>query len=87
MWQDYVIGAMTIMFGIALVPQVIQGFVQRKGVILISTGLPTFLGLYVLALTFATLELYFSMVMNLVTGTLWLLLLVQTIFYGRSRKT
>lgn len=86
-WQDYVIGVIIVTFSFALVPQVIEGFKKRKGIILVSAGLPTSLGLYVLAVTFATLGLYFSMVMNIITGTLWLLLLMQTIAYGRSRKT
>ena len=39
----------------------------------------------ILAFCFATLGLYFSMIMNIITGTLWLLLLVQTVVYGKGR--
>lgn len=85
-WQDYLIGAMTILFSIALVPQVYYGFRFKKGTILISVGLLTSFGLYVLAFTFATLGLYFSMIMNIVTGSLWFLLLLQTIVYRKARK-
>jgi hypothetical protein len=85
-WQDYVIGAMTILFSIALIPQVYYGFKVKKGTILMSVGLLTSIGLYVLAIAFATLELYFSMVMNVLTGTLWLILLLQTIVYREVRK-
>lgn len=85
-WQDYVIGAMAVLLSVALVPQVYHGFRLRKGTILPSAGILTTLGLYVLAVCFATLKLYFSTVMNIVTGTLWLILLLQTIVYGKARK-
>ena len=85
MWQDYVIAAMTLLLSVALIPQIYQGFKRRTGTILISAGLPTVFGLYVLAVCFATLELYFSMVINILTGTLWLLLLLQTIVYGKDK--
>lgn len=70
MWQDIVISISIILLSYALIPQVIQGFKKRKCDINIQTSAITAAGLYILAVCFWTLNLYFSFAMDLVTGTL-----------------
>jgi hypothetical protein len=85
-WQDIVIAIVNVLLSYALVPQVWHGFKEKKGGVVLQTGVITTIGLYVMAVTFATLRLYSATVLTVVTGTLWLLLLVQTIVYGKPRK-
>jgi len=81
-WQDIVLTIAYLIFTVALLPQVYEGFKFRKGVIAISTSVPTFIGLYVISYVFYTLDLTFSAVMSVVTGTLWLILFIQRLVYG-----
>lgn len=80
-WQDLIISIVNIVFSISLVPQVIHGFKKKKALITFATSIPTFLGLYVLAFTFFTLNLYYSSVLSFITATLWLILFVQGLIY------
>ena len=82
-WQDIVIAVLILLFGYALVPQVYEGFKKKQGVIVVQTGVITFVGMYSLAFVYLTLGLYFSALMALVTGTLWYLLLFQKILYQK----
>ena len=82
-WQDLVITIANILFSYALIPQVIYGFKDHKPTVLIQTAFLTALGLYAVAIAFLTLNLIFSAVVSLLTGTLWALLLIQSIIYKR----
>ncbi|HAT03632.1 MAG TPA: hypothetical protein DCS29_02525 [Candidatus Magasanikbacteria bacterium] len=82
-WQDIVITIASIIFSLALFPQVYYGFKNKKGAITHSTSVPTFLGLYVIAFVYFSLELYFSAGMSIITGTLWLIFCIQRIKYGK----
>jgi len=68
-------------FSYALIPQIIQGVKLRKGNINSQTSLITFIGMYALVVTYATLNLFFSAIMAFVAGTLWFILFLQTIIY------
>ncbi len=81
MWQDIVISISTLLLGYALIPQVIEGFRKKKGLMNIQTAMITTLGLYTIAVMLLTLGLYFSFAMNFLTGTLWAILLIQKIIY------
>lgn len=81
MWQDIVITISTLLLSYALIPQVIYGFKKRKGTVTIQTSLITTCGLYTIAICLFTLGLLFSSIMNLFTGTLWAVLLIQRIIY------
>lgn len=83
-WQDYVIMAASIIMSVALLPQIYHGFQQKKGFITHTTSVPTFLGLYVLAFAFMTLQLVFSAITAIITGTLWIILFVQRCMYGKG---
>lgn len=80
-WQDWTISILLVLISYALVPQVIHGFKKKKKTIKLQTSIITTLSLYVMALTFFTLKLYFSAAVDLIAGTLWLLLLIQGIIY------
>ncbi|MAG07309.1 hypothetical protein CMI46_00640 [Candidatus Pacearchaeota archaeon] len=82
-WQDTIIAILTFLFGYALIPQVYQGFKNKQGIIVIQTGFISFVGLYILAFVYLTLNLYFAAAMVLFTGTLWYLLLFQKILYRK----
>ncbi len=81
MWQDIVMMIVIIVFSLSLVPQIYEGYKQKKGFITLATSLPTFLGLYVLTFCYYTLSLYFAAGTSFLTGTLWFILFVQKIMY------
>lgn len=81
MWQDYLITIIMVAFSYALIPQIYQGFEQKKGFINIQTSLITFLGMYLLTIIYFTLGLIFSTVIGFLTGTMWLILFIQRIVY------
>jgi len=79
--QDYVITLCLIAFSYALLPQVYQGFKQKKGFINLQTSGITFVGMYAVAAVYLTLGLTFSTVIAFITGTIWFILFVQRIIY------
>ena len=80
-WQDIVIAVANVLFNIALVPQVYHGFKKRKKTVVFHTSLLTVLALYAMAFSFFTLGLYFAFAMVTLTGTLWLVILIQGLVY------
>lgn len=80
-WQDIVISIVNIVFIIALIPQIYNGFKLKKGSVIIATSLPTFIGLYVVAIVFYTLELYYSSFVTVIGGILWTILFIQRLKY------
>ncbi len=81
-WQDTIISICIVLFSYALIPQVYQGFKEKKGFVNTQTSFITFIGMYVLSFVYFTLGLYFSFIMGVITGTLWFLLFVQKMVYG-----
>lgn len=84
MWQDIVISIISITASIALIPQVINGFKTKRKIISIFTSLITFIGLYILSFVYLTLKLNFSTIITMITGTLWLILFIQSIIYKNN---
>jgi hypothetical protein len=83
-WQDIVISAANLVFAYSLFYQVVHGFRKKKGsMTLMASGL-TAIGLYAMAVSFFTLELYFSSLFAAVNGTLWLALFVQRLVYEKA---
>jgi uncharacterized protein with PQ loop repeat len=80
-WQDLVITIAVFLMSYALVPQVIKGFKTKKSLISIQTAAITAIALYSISLVYLTLDLYFSSAMNFLTGTLWTVLLIQSLVY------
>jgi hypothetical protein len=83
MWQDIVITICIIAFSYALIPQIYQGFKQKKGVINLQTSIITTIGMFVVAGIYLALNLYLSAIMNFVGGILWFILFLQSIIYKK----
>jgi len=80
-WQDIVITLANLLFTYSLIIQVYAGFKNKKAHLHFQTAILTAIGLYVMAITFASLNLLFSAIAAGVNGTLWLLLFIQRIIY------
>ena len=85
-WQDLIITIAVFLMSYALVPQVIKGFRTKKALISIQTAAITAIALYSVSFVYLTLNLYFSSVMNFLTGTLWTILLVQSCKYKQKER-
>jgi hypothetical protein len=81
MWQDIVIAVASIFLSYAIIPQILYGFKKKKKTVTCQTALITVIGVYAIAFSFFTLQLYFSAIMNSITGTLWLILFIQSVIY------
>jgi hypothetical protein len=82
-WQDIVLSVVSVVFSIALIPQIIDGYKYKRGGINILTSMPTFTGLYVISFVYYTLSLYFSSFVSIFMGTLWLILFIQRVIYKK----
>ena len=80
-WQDILITIVIIAFSYALLPQIYQGFKQKKGLINLQTSGITGLGMFILTFVYLTLELYFSSMMIFISGILWTILFAQKLIY------
>jgi len=81
-WQDITITIIMIAFSYALIPQIIKGFKKRKSLLPLQTALITSIGMFILTITYYTLNLTFSAIMTFITGTLWTTLLIQSKIYN-----
>ena len=84
-WQDAVITTASILFSLSLLPQIYFGFKEKQGPIKFQTSIPTFIGMYAVAVAFWSLSLRYSAVMSIITGTLWLVLFIQRIVYKDNK--
>jgi len=82
-WQDILITIGNLAFSISLIPQVYSGFKEKSGPIKYQTSAPTFIFLYTFVFAFYSLHLYFSAVVSVFTGTMWLLLFIQRLIYKK----
>ena len=82
MWQDYVIAIVSVLFGFILIPQ-LKDVWHGKTILNIYTAGLTTIGLYVLGITFFTLEMWISFGAELFSGTIWLLLFILSV---RNKK-
>jgi hypothetical protein len=84
MWQDYVYSGVSLAFTYSLIPQIIKGYKDKRQDISLQTSGITSLGLYTLAYTAHTLDLDYSALTNLATGTMWATILGQRLFYKQK---
>jgi len=84
-WQDIVIAVVSILFGFILIPQ-FKDVWKGKTILNIYTAGLTTIGLYVLAITFFTMGFWISVVAELFSGTVWLLLFVFSLINKRKIK-
>jgi hypothetical protein len=83
MWQDIVIAIANILFGYSLIWQVYYGFKKKKALLSKQSSFLTTLGLYALAITYFSLNLYLSTLIGVFNGTMWLLLFIQGLIYEK----
>jgi len=81
MWQDNIITLANLIFAYALIPQVLQGFKEKKAHINFQTGLLTAIGAYTMSFAYYTLHLWFSTIIGTFNATMWLILFLQKILY------
>lgn len=84
-WQDIVISIVGLMFGVILFPQLKDVWKGRTILNLYSASLTT-LGLFILAITFATMDLWLSFVADFFSATVWFLLFALSLKNLREKK-
>ena len=82
MWQDYVIAIVSVLFGFILIPQLKDVLKNGETLNLFTASLTT-VGLYILGVTFYTLEMWVSMGAEFFSGTVWLFLFL---FSSKNKK-
>jgi hypothetical protein len=78
LWQDIVIAVVSLLFGFILLPQLKDVLIGKTILNEITAGLTT-IGLFILAGTFFTLNLYVSAVAETFSGIIWLLLFILSL--------
>lgn len=84
MWQDLVIAFVGLSFGFMLFPQ-LRDVIHGKSVNVYTAGLTT-TGLYILAITFFTLDMLITVIAEIFSGTVWLLLFLFSTINKRKTK-
>jgi hypothetical protein len=85
MWQDYVIATVSLLFGVILMPLLIDTWRGKTILNLYTAGLTT-VGLFILAATFFTMRYWTSFIADIISGFIWLLLFVFSIRNMKKRK-
>ncbi|MDO8508766.1 MAG: hypothetical protein Q7S27_03725 [Nanoarchaeota archaeon] len=80
-WQDILISIANIIFGYSLAFQVYKGFKDKKKYLTLQTSSLTAIGLFMLSISFFTLNLIYSTIIALFNGTMWFLLFLQGLIY------
>jgi hypothetical protein len=75
MWQDYVIATVSLLFGVILLPQLMDTW-RGKTILNLYTASLTTVGLFILAGTFFTMRYWTSFIADVLSGIIWLLLFV-----------
>lgn len=82
--QDIVITIASIIISISLVPQVILGFKTKTGPVRYWTSIPYTLCLTAIGLSFASLELWLSTAVTVISVILWATLAIQRFIYTKK---
>ena len=85
MWQDYAIAIVSLLFGVILLPQLKDTWRGKATLNLYSASLTT-IGLYILGITFFTLNMWVSVIAEFISGTVWLLLFIFSLANKRKTK-
>ena len=85
MWQDYVIAIVSLLFGVILLPQLKDTWRGKTILNLYTAGLTT-VGLYILGITFYTLNMWISVTAEFISGTVWLFLFIFSLTNKRKAK-
>ena len=85
MWQDYVIAIVSVLFGFILIPQ-LKDVWHGKTILNIYTAGLTTIGLYILGITFFTMQMWVSFGAEFFSGTIWFLLFVFSLKNVKKNK-
>jgi len=75
MWQDYAIATVSLLFGVILLPQLMDTW-RGKTILNLYTASLTTVGLFILAWTFFTMRYWTSFIADVLSGIIWFLLFV-----------
>ena len=84
LWQDIVIAVVSLLFGFILIPQ-LKDMWRDKSILNIYTAGLTTIGLFILAITFYTLNLWISVVAETFSAIIWLFLFILS-FKNKKKK-
>ena len=84
MWQDYVIAIVSLLFGIILIPQLIDT-IRGKTILNLYTASLTTIGLFILAATFFSLSFWTSFIADVISGFIWSLLFIFSLKNSRKK--
>lgn len=84
MWQDYVIAIVSLLFGVILLPQLLDTWRGKTILNLYTTSLTT-IGLFILAATFFTMSYWTSFIADIISGVIWFVLFLFSL--KNKRKT
>lgn len=80
MWQDIVLGIVSVCLSLVLVPQVIKAIKEKVHVSKITSSL-TASCLFIMGATYLSLDLLFSTITACITGSLWAFMFCLS-YYG-----
>ena len=86
MWQDYVIAIVSLLFGVILLPQLVDTWRGKTSLNLYTASLTT-VGLFILATTFFTLQFWTSFIADVLSGVIWFLLFIFSLKNIRKSKS
>lgn len=84
-WQDIVIAIVGLMFGFILFPQLKDVWNGKTILNLYSASLTT-VGLFILAITFATMDLWLSFIADFFSATVWFVLFILSLRNSKNVK-
>jgi hypothetical protein len=80
MWQDYTIGIVVFLFALSIIP-----LIRHRTVVPLTTGVLMTAGAAVLAVTYITLQLWFSVTVEAFSVVMWGLVLINSM-HGSSSQ-
>jgi hypothetical protein len=84
-WQDIVIAAVSLMFGIILLPQ-LKDVWHGKTILNLYTASLTTIGLFILVITFFTMGFWISFIADFFSGIIWFLLFILSVRNIKKEK-
>ncbi|MFH1207406.1 MAG: hypothetical protein V1668_02255 [Patescibacteria group bacterium] len=85
-WQDILIAIVSASIAFSIVPQIYSNYKNKTGGVISATTSVSFVGAYLIAFAFFTLELYLSFIIIVLNGTFWLILFIQGQRYKKVKK-
>ncbi|MFH1325649.1 MAG: hypothetical protein ABIH49_02685 [archaeon] len=84
-WQDVIVSLASVIFVYSMFPQIVYGFKTKKGLISIQFSLLNIIAMIGLIIVYVSFELFLSAAINMLITSLWGVLLIQRIKYGRIK--